>query len=775
MRVISGWIALFISLNALELQVNFGKEKNENFSVLNLSHHEVFACQENRSVYDEVTSIVCRVKTMVDNFIPTNTTFFGIETSVEDQHVLITITPKYKMQLFSTFLDLKQGASIPKERPEKSKQWQIIGYISQIPFLSGKQTRGLNFPIKIPSNQNLYIGQLDLNLKPLRYQEGMDFKKLKNIREDYERRRYANVIKDVDLALSQYPTSIFRRDFLLYKIRSLSHNPTKDNIDTIVLSSLDWVRNYPLEKNIPEVLYLLANAYAYNHLNNESNHYLQRILNEYPNTDWSALSKMQLAKNFAQEEQFGISNAYFSEAYNEAKSRGIKDQILIQWGLSQLRGGDGEGVKIIDDVIAKNPDYFIAQKSVSLALIRDLISHKLYHQAAEIASYLIHNLPANDEDAMQLSFNIGEWYALDGNRKQAHQYNELFLKKYPESKQYQQVVSRNHNLLFQMGDEIDNEKRLALLDEIITQYPQSAESKSAYLQKAQILFDLKRFNEVLQIQNEISGSPLIAKSKSHIILDLLDSDQCKQIPLYFQGSDLAIFKESAISLFDCLYSIAYYKEAKSLIPDLNNETLEDRLPWSYRLSKVLNKLGDFVLSRSAGADTLDIAKTLDVKQYDDIGFVIFDDLIKLKLTQQAQTFSLFLQENFKEDERMLSVWYALLQIAQQDKNPNSVQIYAQEILNLQEKTKNFELSPIVDFVLIDSLMQNKDYKKAQSILSALLEKKIEPRDMQKALYMQGSILRALGEQGYKESFEKCLEIQEDSSWKNLCSKSLEFN
>lgn len=774
LRIVLAWIFLFFSLDALEIQVNFAKENNENFSVLNLSHQEAFECQENKDVYNDVTSIVCKIKTSADNFVPTNTAFFGIQSSVADDYLVLTITPKYKMKLFSTFLDLKKGSSIPKERPKKSKQWQIIGYISKIPFLSDKQTRGLNFPIRIPSNQNLYIGQLDINLKPLRYEEGVDFKKLKEIREDYEKGRYEDVIKEVDLSLLQYPTSIFKRDFLLYKIRSLAHNPTRDNVDATILTALDWVKNYPSEKNIPEVLYLLANAYIHNHLSDEAYHYFQRILSEYPNTDWSALAKMQLAKNFSKDERFKINQGYFAEAYKDAKSQGVKDQILVQWGIARLRDGDNEGAKIIDDVIAKDPAYFVSQRNISMTLIQDLISHKLYKHAAQIASYMIKHLPANDEDAMQLSFDIGKWYELDGETQKAYDYNELFLQKYPTSKQYQQVASRNHQLLFKMNVNMDDEKRLALLDEIIAKYPESPESKNAYLQKAQILFNLKRFGEVLQIQDKIPNSPLIAQSKSQIILRLLHDGECKQVPYYLKGSDLESFGELKIALFDCLYSLSYYKEAKNLIPNLNKETLQKELPWSYRLSQVLNKLGDFVGSRASGTDTLDIAKTLNADQYYDIAFVVFDDLIQLKLTQQAQKLSAFIQEHFKEDQRMLEVWYALLQIAQKENNPNSVQIYAQEILSLQDKLGNFDLSPTVDFVLIDSLMQNKSYSKAQEVLASLLSKKIEPEEMQKALYMQGSILRASGDSNYKESFEKCLQIQANSSWKNLCSKSLEL-
>ncbi len=112
----------------LEIQVNFGKENNQDFSVLNLNASTPFECKENYSVYGDVTSVVCQIdKTPINNFVPTDTVFFNLATKVEDNHFYFLITPKFKAKLFSTFIDLKNPTPIPKERPKKSKHWQIVG------------------------------------------------------------------------------------------------------------------------------------------------------------------------------------------------------------------------------------------------------------------------------------------------------------------------------------------------------------------------------------------------------------------------------------------------------------------------------------------------------------------------------------------------------------------------------------------------------------------------------------------------------------------------
>lgn len=168
MRIIAILFLSFIGLFSLEVRVNFGKQNNEDFSVLNLRHDLPFECKEDTNVYNEIISIDCTIEqTPVNNFIPTDTVFFNFATKITDNKLHLIITPKHKLKLFSTFLDLKNGTPIPKERPKKSRYWQIVGYISTMPFLSQKQTNGLNFPIRIPSVENLYIRQLDINLLSL--------------------------------------------------------------------------------------------------------------------------------------------------------------------------------------------------------------------------------------------------------------------------------------------------------------------------------------------------------------------------------------------------------------------------------------------------------------------------------------------------------------------------------------------------------------------------------------------------------------------------------
>ncbi|RDU70559.1 tetratricopeptide repeat protein [Helicobacter brantae] len=778
MRIIIALFVGFLGLSALEVEVNFGKQNNEDFSVLNLRHDKPFECKENINVYNEITSVDCYIdQTPINNFVPTNTIFFNFATKVIDNKLHLIITPKHKLKLYSTFLDLKTSTPIPKERPKKSKYWQIIGYISKIPFLSQKQTSGLNFPIKIPSVDNLYIKQLDINLRPLRYEEGLDFDRLKEIRMLFNQQKYAEVVSETTKALKVFPKSIFKKDFLLYKIKALTYFPTKDNLNTIITLSLEWIKDYPSDKSIPEVLYNLANTYAQIYLNDEAYYYYKRVINEYGDTDWMALAKMQLARNFAAEGLYKVTPNLFVEAYRSAKTKKTADKIAIEWALFNLSQDDLEKTKeLVSLVLKDNPSYFLEDVQSSISLANALANHELYEIAGEIGSYLIKSLPPQDDRLENLIDSVAQWYQQAGDLDNARKYNLEFLKRYPNSKNYKSVVLRNDRLLFKLDENKTPEEKIKVFDDIIQRYPDSKEAEIAYSLKAEALFELKRYQEILDIQSHLQDSPLPAKARNALILENLKSLECKKIPSLLQGSDIGAFdKESKLQLFDCLYSISYYQDAKKIIESQNLETLnaQEKLPWTYRIAKVLYELGDFSQSRLAGMDTSQIAHALNLKEYYDVDFVLFNDFAELKLKDNAKKTSALLQKEFPQDKRMLPVWNTLLKWAQEENDNNSIEVYAKDILSLEEKLNIYDYSPYVNLILIETLNKMGRFKEAKEYVDKLLEGNLTQEDRQKILYLQGSLLKALGEDASK-SFEECQKIQIDSNWKTLCQKSLEL-
>lgn len=777
MRKIIILLTSFFYLQALEIQVNFGKEKGEDFAVLNLMHESPFSCQEQIDAYNVVQSIECVIKQLpTNNFVPTNTAFFQLKTQVINNQFHLFIEPKYKMKLFNTFADLKKTKAIPKERSKESKYWQIIGYIDIIPFLSNKSSNGLNFPINIPSVEDLHLGQLDLNLKPLFYEEGEDFKKLKEIRLLAAQQKEDEVLYEVNNALKSYPDSIFKKDFLFYKIQALPYSSDEDSIATTIILALDWIKAYPTDRLIPEVLYILANAYIKNQANAEANYYYRRIINEYPNTDWMALAKMQLAKNFAPKKLFKVSSNLFIEAYREAKTPQVANQIAVEWGLYNLAQKDTQKAQeIIESILKNDKPYFIRNLQQSSNLLQALASAKLYGLAANIGSYIINTLPPQDEKLEDLTDKVGEWYELSNHEQEALKYNQKFLSTYPDSKAYQKVALRNDRLLFKLDQKLSPEERIKNYDNIIAKYPDTPEQKQAYLFKAQALFELHKYQDILSMREQIADSEILEKTKKELLLQSLQQKDCKKTPLYLIQDISSLTQDQKLALFDCLYQSSHYKQAQEIATiELDKaKEAQEKLPWLYRSSKSLKELGEFVDSRLAGEDTLKLAQALEKPEFYDIIFTLFDDLKQLNLKAEAQKTALFAQTHFAKDIRILKIWDTLMQWAYQNQEFNSVLIYANDILALQKQLKVTDYTPYVDFILIEALSKNNELQKAKEHLALLLQGSLSPQDKQRTLYMQGSLLKAMGEDA-QDSFVQCTNIQENTNWKNLCEKSLQL-
>ena len=234
-------LAFFLPFYAagLDVTINYGKEAKEHFSVLNIIHKEPLSCSENKNTQDEVTYIVCTLeRTPVASFSPTETLFFRFWSRVIDGRFYLYVEPKHKIKLFATPSDLKKHNLITKEQPSKSLSWQIIGYKNEIPFLNDytnqDKPRGLNFPIKIIKNKELFFNDIDINRGPLYYDEGEDFVTYSQIKTLMNNQNYIEAVKLIDETLIGYPKTIFAKDLLLFRLRALESFDSVENSDMIV-------------------------------------------------------------------------------------------------------------------------------------------------------------------------------------------------------------------------------------------------------------------------------------------------------------------------------------------------------------------------------------------------------------------------------------------------------------------------------------------------------------------------------------------------------------
>ncbi|WP_000266383.1 DUF7494 domain-containing protein [Helicobacter pylori] len=777
------------SLNALSLTLTQGKEGGEDFSVLTLRHNKAFSCsyinekppsgiEASLSIIHAKRPIECVIDSIPkEGFTPLENAFFNITYSMHQQQFILHIKPKVmrRLTLFSFDRDYKKAIPLFVENDAKAKMWQIIGYDQKIPFLSEKDNaqKGLNFPITIKDAQTPIIQELDVNNKPLLTTKGYDLNAYLEAKKQMDSQAYFDALRTISRAFKNYPQTMFKKDLYLLEIIALGQLGIKKSL--LIDIGTKWIKNYPTDPNIPEALYYVAKALDENNNYKQAMRYYKRILLEYKNSRYAPLAQMRLAIEAAEASDLSSASMLFKEAFSNAKDKESASEIALNWAEAEINYQNFNNAKyLIDKVVQSNPDYISQHSESALDLLKLLKKNQMNESAIEIAHLLLNQ----DDDVKakeQALYDLGALYARIKDFKNAHLYNLRYLQDHAELERASVVRARDEKALFSM--EGNTQEKIAHYDKIIQNFPNSNEAQKALELKAQLLFDNKRYAEVLSMQKDLpKDSLLIQKTLNILAKTPLEDHRCKEALKYL--SQITAFEfnpQEEIQAFDCLY-FASLKEKAQIIA-LNAlkaaKTPSEKLVWLYRLGRNYYRLGDFKNSTLASKDALILAQSLNKKEFYDIAFVLFSDYMQNNEKGLALNLYAFLEKHFKDDKRMALVYFKLLE---NEKDPKSVKIYATSLLKLQDAYKDYSYTPFGEFALIDAYRVTKDYLKALEALDKLLNHRLSLEDHQKALYLQSSLLDLTNQKAKsKASLEKCVQLKQKdqtNAWQNLCEQGL---
>ncbi|PAF50700.1 hypothetical protein BKH44_07080 [Helicobacter sp. 13S00477-4] len=774
------FLAVFSNLlSSLEITLNYGKENSKNFSVLNIKNPQPFACKTIFGHTDiENRTIECIIDAVPkEGFIPVKTTFFEFYYQMIKGKFHLYIKPKKKQKLFAVPLDLKKNIQITREKPSLSKSWQIIGFEDQIPFLSNQKPKGLNFPILIENAQTPYIPELDINNEPLNYSKGFDSNSYMKIKSLMEKKDYYQALNTINETLKQFPDTIFKKDLYLYQLIALS-KINKNQQDAIIEIGLSWIKQYPNDTSVPQVLYLLGNAYTGIRYYSESQYYYKRIIQEYPKNRYAPLAKMQLAIQLTNTGNIGSAAVYFQEAYTQAKDIESASIIALNWATFEIKKQNISNAKeLIDKILQANPQFFTQEPTRTYKIMDFLKKNKLYKTTADIGEYVSKHT-TNTQIQEQIKYDLGVLYQKAKEFDKAHIANLNYLKDYPTNPKAKSVKARDDSILFEISG--SNEEKIQRYDYIIKKYPNTEESQKAFQLKAQIFLDEKKYKEVLDMRKDLKeNSPIVQLAINKLIKSYLEKNDCKNANIYLlQTSEYQLDDNQKLQAFDCLYDASLNKKAQSIAKGMAlnaKNNIDKKLAWLYRDAKNSYQLGDYKTSILAARDALSMSTSTKKSQYYDVGFTLFFDLVNINNKNEALKLSSTLEKLFKNDKRMIKVYATLLEWQKKDKNQTTIQIYAQNIINLQDKYKTDEFTPYTEFELINALIQTHKLMQALFEVDALLDKKITQEQIQKAFYTKGSIQNLQNNtKEAKDSFQKCINIPINSAWKNLCTQALDL-
>ena len=737
--------------------------------MLSLRNDSAFSCQEITDVYNKVLSIECEIARIPDRGFPgLENSFFRINYKMIDGHFWLYIYPKHKQKLFAIPKDPKADFSMDKNPQQNAKIWQIVGYKNKIPFLSQDmqdQRQGLDFPVKILGEQTPFIPELNSDNRPLKATNNKDFEIYSLVKQ---------AITEINEALQQNPNSVFRRDLTYDRIIATSKLDLDDN-EVLINPALEWVRVFAADPDVPEILYILAKAYAKDNVPNEAEHYYKRISDEYPESRITPLAQMQLA-NLAKSHSPTRASIYFQKAYTEAKDIPSASEIAAQWALFEAEQRDIQSAQdLLQKVLDNYPRFFVDSLAQTQELIEALIDNEDYITPAKIAQAVIKNAPdiATKEE---YSFRLGEYYANALDFDKAHEYNQSYIKEFEEDykDRAKLVQDRDDEILFAIGgDDADKLKRYAY---IITKYPDTDESAKAKELSAQILLSARKYQDVMSIYENDPNNAYRKKAIESMIKEAAAKKDCASIvPYLTQNVSYELSAQEKLFVFDCASGAGLNASAKYIAQGMveSSQTQDVRLEWLYRVANNLYNLGEYKDASLAARDALTLA--INQKKHYDIAFTLFNILSALDSRNEAKKALPFLKEHFANDARILPVYATLLGYSIDEKDSMSIELYARDIIKLQSALKTDEFTPYAEFALANVLRENKNLAQALSTLKPLESKKLDKEDAQQLFYRIASIYNAQAKpKDALEYFDKCAQIDTQSEWRTLCAQAKEL-
>ncbi len=777
MRYLIYLILLSLYSYSASLTLNEAKDKNKIFSILHIEDKKPFRC-EVKILKDFKNSIICTFSTNTGKNISKKGRYLDV--NVAGNRVVITIKNRFLLQSLQD--DFITSNTIKHDLKGSHKHWIVYGFKDDIEFLKSRSNSGIDFDILFQDTPLPYVGSLDLNGLPI--VQKSDASSLNRIKEQFELKKYSNVLK-LTKTLIDNKNSKFLQEAKLYRLRALDALAWEDEdrvvVDTDELLNLakEWMIENPSSKHLPEVLMYLSKAYYKLGYVSKGNEYFNILKEEFYDSKFTKIAQIQKANRLYQNRKRRpeAMDIYKDVLYN-TKNITIASNVasIISRKYMDMQRVD-LAYKFYKKIVDANRDYILSEEDESYSFAKEFMEHKKYDLALSIVETLLLKKESKFRD--DLSKDLAYLRELSGDKELAYQLYKNYLKEFPNGEHVDFVNSRLDKVLFDI-DEKNSTKKRENIEKILKSYPDDPIYKKALIQKAQILISEKNFDELFAIEDKLKsvGAERFLKygAKSKIGEDL-KKDNCKDAIYLAQEYNATVNRDDELKYFECLMRFAKYKEALNLTKKYKDaEPLEVRADWLYRKLLVHSKLDHNKKSLLIAQDLEKLAEILKTDKYDDILYIKaksyynlgeYPDLM-LKEIDKAQ-------DKFPNDIRNIDLFMKALRYAKKRRDDMLIVNYSKKIISLQKIHKIDDYSPLVEIDYINALKHLKQYDKALKEVLKLLYVKLSDTQRANVLFIAGELSLKIGKtKEAKEFFIKCGNIVEDSSWQRLCAESLKL-
>ena len=777
-------------LFSLTIVLNSAKVSGEAYAVLHVEDSEPVDCQEVPQSLDKKIYL-CRFKKVIKTPIePKKMSLVEIDFLEKEKEFYLRIEPKVKSKLMlvqdSLFVDPEVS---DKVKLGVTKHWSIFLY-EKSPFPKKTSNDKINFPIMYAKNIKPYVGALDLNGAPISYVQSKDISLYLKLKKSYNNEKYLDVVEDSISVVKRYPETIFKSEFMLYRLRAISKG--MDENDSTIADKFDandivnegkaWIKSFPSDNNIPEVLMLIAKAYLKMGFKSDANYFMDILISEHENSPFTKKAILVFADSLYNSREKDKAIKLYLDVLYSAEDLDIAAEAAIRLGDSEMnRGKTDKARKYLLKVLEANQDYMLKDKESSYELAKKLAENRLYDVAAKVADVLLIDMKKSDENRELLVRDSGLWHAKANDIKEAYDRLQQYLVEYKYGDYKDDVQTSLDELFFELNE--TNETKLAnYYDELIEKYDNKIGDK-AVDEKAKLLLSQERYEDVLKMQstleyvseNNTTSVHITSASNALVILALKD-DKCTQAVGYIEKYKLDLEKFDNNKIFECFIRTSRYTRAKNLSESyIKDGTLKERNEWMQKYLLSLYKLNKYQNVVDVGEDIIKMSKSLKMKPTNETLQMIFFSLMKLDKFEKAIEIAKQIEKNSPNELKNSDVYIKIVQRSNDDRNDLLLREYTNKIIALQKKFKNNTYTPDVELSLIGALQRLDKTKEALVVVKGLLNQKISLKQQTRAYYSAGELSMKLNKnEDAKEYFTKCKDIKVESSWKDICEQNLKL-
>lgn len=780
MKIIFFILFSFSWLFGFELILNAGREDNQPFNVLHAKNDEPFTCMQKES--DNKPYFECEINGIVNNTLKDQSfALFDLRFFKESQKIKLFILPKSSAKMFDLSQDIYKDKELESLNSYKSKGFTFVF----APQLSYKlENDGLNFDIIFPHETLPFVGALDLNSDPVIIPQSADINTYLRIKKEYEKHHYNQVITDAQNAIARYKGSIFMSEFMLYKFRAQSEiyttNPSiRDQkiLETMIDELKNYTRTFTSDRNYAEVLYIMLKTYIALSQRADVDYTMSVLNNELPNNTFTQFARLEYADYIYHLNEKDRAISIYEDIYFNTKDLNLAARAALSLAKDELLNQNlNKAVEFVNTVLKANANYFGQDIKRSLDLAKLFDKYNDFHTSSQIYEKTFVKMPKIDEHYEETLKNLALTLAQDGKAEQAKKYIDLYLNEYHDGKYLDALKKANDEVFFYVG-----ENNATFLHEryqsLMKNYKEKDEklSNRALEEDVKLYFKEKNFPEILAYKTQIEESKipnalkLLEQSATLALKDELKADKCIDAVATFKefkAYDIGQKIEDKKQMLACLQRTS---QGKLALEYIDKNIAEDSIFYGLKKAEILleNKQYSKVINIAKNISSSKILKSEE--ENFKANYLHFVALLRLDDYNGAIKI-LQILESFPMNFTMVEAYDALVSYAKDHKMTTSILNYAPKAIDYQNFRGINLFSPHLEFTYLEALQNTAQYEKGLELLKDLLKlKQLSSSDRARAFYAQSQIYESLKDmKSQKQSLERCLKLDENSTWQNLC-------